>query len=89
MPLPQRPNAIVLGSHEDDITMTEGLKGMSEYFPFYHDALISDVSGLSNQLSIGFLELTEELPQRIAVRLSLRRLILHSSAALLDVLERF
>jgi hypothetical protein len=49
MPLPQRPNAIVFGSHEDDVSMTEGVKG------------------LSNQLSIGYLELTEELPQRITV----------------------
>ena len=27
MPVPERPYALVLGSHEDDVSMTDGLKG--------------------------------------------------------------
>lgn len=52
MPLPERRHAIVLGSHEDDVTLTEGLAGLKE------------------QLSLGFLELTEELPQRLPTFMS-------------------
>jgi hypothetical protein len=47
MPVPSRPHAIVFGSHEDDILMTEGLVGLKE------------------QLSVGFLELTEDFVQRL------------------------
>jgi hypothetical protein len=50
MPLPQRPHALVLGSHEDDpISMTDGL------------------SGLTEKLSIGFLEVNEDLSSRLPV----------------------
>lgn len=30
MPVPSRPYAVVLGSHEDDVKMTEGLPGLKE-----------------------------------------------------------
>jgi len=52
MPVPSRPNALILGSHEDDIHMTDGLVG------------------LQNQLSVGFLELSEDLPQRLSTYLN-------------------
>ena len=52
MPLPERPNALVFGSHEDDVAMTEGAVGVKE------------------QLSIGFLELADDLPQRLPTFLS-------------------
>ena len=47
MPLPPRPHALVLGAHEDDVGMTEGLEGLTE------------------QLSVGFLDLSDDLPQRL------------------------
>ena len=47
MPLPPRPHALVLGAHEDDVGMTEGLEGLTE------------------QLSVGFLDLADDLPQRL------------------------
>ena len=30
MPLPERPNALVLGAHEDDLSMTDGAAGIQE-----------------------------------------------------------
>ena len=47
--MPDRPNAVVFGSHEDDIHMTDGL------------------NAITNQLSIGYLELTDDLSQRLTV----------------------
>ena len=47
MPLPPRPHALVLGAHEDDVGLTEGLEGLTE------------------QLSVGFLDLADDLPQRL------------------------
>ena len=44
-----RPYALVLGSHEDDISMTEGVVGLKE------------------QISIGFIELSEDIAQRLPV----------------------
>lgn len=48
MPIPERPFALVFGSHEDDVSMTDGCKEIKD------------------QISVGFLELTEDLPQRIS-----------------------
>jgi hypothetical protein len=51
MPVPQRPYALVLAAHEDDVTsLTDGLKNVKD------------------QLSIGFMELSEDLAQRLPVR---------------------
>ncbi|KAJ1418015.1 pyrimidine 5'-nucleotidase-domain-containing protein, partial [Ochromonadaceae sp. CCMP2298] len=50
-PVLQRPYALVLGSHEDDVQMTDGV-------------------ALKQQISIGFLELSEDLAQRLPVYLS-------------------
>lgn len=47
MPIPERPYGLIFGSHEDDISMTDGVQGLQE------------------QLSIGFLEMTEDLPARL------------------------
>ena len=47
MPIPERPYGLIFGSHEDDISMTDGVLGLQE------------------QLSIGFLEMTEDLPARL------------------------
>lgn len=44
-----RPYALVLGSHEDDVSMTEGVLGLKE------------------QISIGFIELSEDIAQRLPV----------------------
>lgn len=44
-----RPYALVLGSHEDDVSMTEGVVGLKE------------------QISIGFIELSEDIAQRLPV----------------------
>jgi len=44
-----RPYALVLGSHEDDVLMTEGVVGLKE------------------QISIGFIELSEDIAQRLPV----------------------
>jgi len=45
--VPERPHALVLGSHEDDVLMTEGAPGVRE------------------QLSVGVLELADDLTQRL------------------------
>lgn len=54
MPVPQRPYALVLGAHEDDVTsMVDGLGAQ-----------------LQDTLSIGYMELTDDLPQRLPVSLT-------------------
>eukprot|EP01032_Pedospumella_encystans_P010642 gene10642-12425_t len=47
-----RPYAIVLGAHEDDVNMTEGVEGLME------------------QISVGYLELTEDFSQRLPIYLN-------------------
>jgi hypothetical protein len=47
-----RPYALVLGSHEDDVSMTEGVVGLKE------------------QISIGFIELSEDIAQRLPVSIN-------------------
>eukprot|EP00596_Hydrurales_sp_CCMP1899_P007127 CAMPEP_0119048590 /NCGR_PEP_ID=MMETSP1177-20130426/59749_1 /TAXON_ID=2985 /ORGANISM="Ochromonas sp, Strain CCMP1899" /LENGTH=387 /DNA_ID=CAMNT_0007024695 /DNA_START=69 /DNA_END=1232 /DNA_ORIENTATION=- len=47
MPVPDRPHALVFGSHEDDLLMTEG------------------ASGIRDQISVGFLELADDLTVRL------------------------
>ena len=50
--LPERPHALVLGSHEDDVMMTHG------------------ASGITEKLSIGFIEVQEDFAQRLPGYLS-------------------
>lgn len=53
MPVPQRPYALVLAAHEDDVVrMTDGL------------------AGLQDTMTIGYMEVTEDLPQRLPVYLN-------------------
>lgn len=47
MPVPDRPNALIFGSTEDDVMMTDGLDSIQE------------------KMSVGFMELTEDLPRRL------------------------
>ena len=49
MPLPEREHALILGAHEDDVTMAEGAAGIKE------------------TLSVGFLELSEDLSLRLPI----------------------
>ena len=50
MPLPQRPNALVFGSHEQDLRLTDGAEA-------------------TTVLSIGYVELTEDLARGLPVAL--------------------
>lgn len=52
MPVPERPFAVVLGAHEDDVQMTDGLLE------------------LQDQVSIGYLDVGDDLTQRLPVSLS-------------------
>ena len=74
-PVPERPHAIVLGSHEDDVLMTEGAPGVRE------------------QISVGVLELADDLTQRLPAFLSAYDVVIlgegglqHFKALLDDVL---
>lgn len=56
MPLPQRPYALLLAAHEDDATsLLHGLSPSSEV----------QGEGVRESLSVGFLELGEDLPHRL------------------------
>lgn len=50
--VPERPYALILGSHEDDVLMTEGTPGLKE------------------QISVGLLELADDITQRLPAFLS-------------------
>jgi Pyrimidine 5'-nucleotidase (UMPH-1) len=47
MPVPERPHVLILGTHEDDVMMSEGAQGVKE------------------QLTVGFLEVADDLAQRL------------------------
>lgn len=68
MPLPQRPYALVLGSHEQDLRLSEG-------------AQVDPAS----QLSVGVLELTEDLARALPVALQTFDAVVVGDASLLFV----
>ena len=63
MPIPDRPYAIIIGSHEDDVLMTDGLGTIPN--TYLSSSSSSSSSSLKETIKIGFLELCQNLPDRL------------------------
>jgi len=72
MPIPDRPYAIIIGSHEDDVMMTDGLGTIpNSYLSSSSSSLSSSSSSsLKETIKIGFLELCQNLPERLGTFLN-------------------
>ena len=63
MPIPDRPYAIIIGSHEDDVLMTDGLGTVPN--TYLSSSSSPSSSSLKETIKIGFLELCQNLPERL------------------------